>query len=1218
MKKRFISILIFLLSCSIAWTLSNRPSQAALFTDTLTTQNAAYQALYTIDLPDWKFSRPDTEGQQAPSFDDSAWQVVQPGYTWTGENTNVWFRATVTIPSVVNGENVADHPVIIELGVDDDGELYVNGQLRERFHWDDCSYTLTEHAHPGDVYNIAVRGMNGPGNGQLRSAKLYYNVLPELGQLITETTFAQNFLTSAPPSQTAAIQSALTASQALIKFTAITSANIEQDRQMIVASANELLPIAAFTKGMDVYYVGHAHIDMNWLWTWPDTIDTCHRTWNSAMNLMDEFPEFCFVQSQPGAYTPVQAQYPDEFARMQAMQKRGQWDLVGGLWNESDTDMPSGEALARSLYLGQTYFKTNFGAYAKTAWLPDSFGHSWQMPQLYQLAGMGSFYHMRCGDGNPFEWWEAPDGSKVLKANTDSYDTDVQISQLSQPLANERKYNLPESLVIFGVGDHGGGPTREQILTAKSFEQTPILPKVHLVTIDQFFKQLSSNPAAAYLPIIDRDLQYTFEGCYTTHADMKKAVRSSENNLYSAEVLSSLSAMIGNKYPSAAFDEAWKPTAFAQFHDIMCGSAIHSTYDWMHQQLAPAFKFETAQTIKALHTLVNAVDTQGPSKNAIVVWNTLSFVRDGVVRVQGVSADGWISVADSKGSRFPVQADNGDLIFVARQIPAFGYRVYFLSKAPCRSDGVRVQESADSFEMSNSNLDLSISKTTGSISKLTLKPSGWSAFQGADDANTFQLLGDSGDAWTFNYTGADHRLLGQQVNVAIKNAGPVCTTVAVTHVDDKSTYTQNITLYGALNRVDVPTTVDWQEHGQALKIRVPVNVRNPVASCQIPYGSIVRPTTGQECPGQKWMDVSDQVVNPVSSSSTIDLSSHLNSMCTSNYDGIGFTYPLELMPTAGIHYLGPQRIGFHLYTGEANKADNVVASGQTILLNSYPAGADTLFLLGSSVNGGQTRDLMLKYRDGTTESRSFSLNDWVIGTYADNIKALSFPYRTNGTRDRNDPPNLWIVAIPVSHGKLAALILPSDPQMHIFAASMAKSNGSTYSYGVSVLNDSKYGFDVTGNVFRLTALRSSNNPDPDPDSGIQNFTYSLYPHVGDWKSAATDEQALDLNIPLLAALTTSHKAVAPIPTLTIINTDHKGDVIAGALKGSEAGKGYILRIYETQGVNTHVCIVFNRTISAYETDILERPVHHIRLTVKANAVAMPIGHNQVVTLHIGV
>ena len=376
------------------------------------------------------------------------------------------------------------------------------------------------------------------------------------------------------------VKSALTNAELQINPSVVDSTNIPEIRREILAAHNALLPIATITRAQDVYYVGHAHIDMNWLWTWSETIDVCHRTWNSAMNIMDQVSDFTFVQSQPGAYAAIQAAFPEEFARMQQHQKGGQWDLVGGLWDESDTNMPSGEALARSLFIGQRFFKSHFGSYASTGWLPDSFGHSWQLPQLFQLTGIDSFYHMRCGNGMPFTWWESPDGSRVLKGNSDPYNASVELGQLLEPMSNARRFGVPETLVVFGVGDHGGGPTREMVLTAKAYQDDPILPKVHLVSADEFFRQLSARPESASYPIVNSDLQFFDEGCYTTHADMKKAVRTSENKLYSSEVLSSLASMTGANYPIKEFLEAWKPTAFAQFHDIMrISDSLHIRLD---------------------------------------------------------------------------------------------------------------------------------------------------------------------------------------------------------------------------------------------------------------------------------------------------------------------------------------------------------------------------------------------------------------------------------------------------------------------------------------------------------------------------------------------------------------------------------------------------------------------------------------------------------------
>lgn len=1170
---------------------------------------------FSVPLTDWRFARPDTDGQQLPGVDDSQWQSVSPHFSWVGEHTKVWFRKRVVIPETIGGQLVEGRPVRLDLFMDDDGELYINGALKEAFHWDECKYTLTQHAHAGDVYEIAVRGINTVGPGEFRSAALFCDVVPEFSQYVTEAQFVELLQSHVSAADHTRLQDALSSSEARIRFTEFTDKNTDEVRSQIAAAHEQLTPVASITRQGDVYYVGHAHIDMNWLWTWPETIDVCHRTWNSAMNMMDEFPDFGFVQSQPGAYAPIEAQYPDEFARMKAMQKGGRWDLVGGLWDESDTNMPSGEALARSLFLGQRYFKSRFGQYASTGWLPDSFGHSWQLPQLFRLAGIDSFYHMRCGNGMPFTWWEAPDGSRVLKANTaDSYNSPAELKQLVEPRNNATQYRVPQTFVAFGVGDHGGGPTREQIIKAKSFQNDPLLPRVHMATADVFFKQLAKTPAAASLPVVSTDLQYVFEGCYTSHADLKKAVRSSENNLYSAETLSSLAAMTGSQYPTAAFDEAWKPTTFAQFHDIMCGTAIHSTYDWMFKELEPAFKFEQKQTATALHSLSANIDTRGPGSQALVIWNTLSFTRDDIVRVPLANANQFPSVVDQSGHLHPAQADGGSLVFVARAVPGFGHKVYFPSRKPCASEGLTLKQTPDAYSVESRKLAVRIDKASGAISKLTLKPANWSVFGDAADGNTFQMLGEFGNTWVINYyKDADKRLLKDGAMVTLAANGPVYSRIRVTHTFGKSKLTQDITVYASIDRIDVPTVVDWHEHNQTAKIRMPVNAAHPVARCEIPYGSIERPTTGQECPGQKWMDVTDETPNAVTNATPIDLSTHLNDASTDNFDRGGYAYPADKALAAGVHELGNRHIPFNLATGTAGRQDNVLASGQTITLPSEARG-DTLYLLGSCASGGRSGALDFRYANGRIESRAFNLNDWVAGAYINEI-GIAFPNRTSPKPEEGVSPKLWIVAVPIPAGKPAAIRLPINDKMHIFAATIATAASSTPQYGLSILNDCKYGFDVNGSVFRLTALRSSGDPDPNPEEGTQEFTYSLYPHAKDWRAARSEEEGLNLNIPLKAAVTGIHAPGKLPPAIDITNIG-PGDVVAGALKHSADGDGYILRIFETHGRNTQVKIAFSHPVKVEETDILERPIRKRTISTQGNAVAFPVSHDQIVTLHI--
>ncbi len=1207
MTKSPIIVLLFLLAGVCACT------SADPLTDRLAALKPDLDRQFSVSIEHWRFHQPDVPGGERPDFDDSTWQDVAPGFSWSGENTKVWFRSRITIPATVAGQPTAGLPVQLRLGMDDDGELYLNGQLKEAFHWDDGLYTLSQNAQPGQSFNLEVRGINGPGNGQLHFARLVFDVLPELDQYLDEANFVAMLSGHLPANEQADVRKTLAASEAEIHFTTITPPSLASARSQLERAQEDLLPVAAITKKFDQYYIGHSHIDMNWLWTWPETIDVCHRTWNSVMNLMDEFPQFDYVQSQPAAYVPIEDKYPDEFARMQMMTVAGQWDPVGGMWNESDTDIPSGEGLARSFLLGQSFYKTHFGKYAITGWLPDSFGHTWQLPQIMSLAGIRYFYHMRCGNGMEFTWWQAPDGSRVLNANTSSYDTQPELDQLVMPMENADRFNLPQSVEIFGVGDHGGGPTREQIFRIQAFQHDPILPRVHFASADDFFGQLAGQPAAASLPVIDTGLQYTFEGCYTTHADLKKALRQSENNLYTAEVLGSLTAMMGQPYPVGAFDDAWKPTTFAQFHDIACGSAIHSTYVWMLDQLAPAFSFEKAQTDKSLGLLAACADTRGPGDQPIVVWNTLSFARDDVVKVFLPDADQYHSVVDAYGHSFPAQVMDNTLVFVARDVPAFGDAVYFPETNSCPSDGITVSGSGNACNVETPAYTLQIDKATGAIAQLYSKPAQWNVFGDARDADALQLLGDSGNAWDFNYTGENKILTTNGAIVSVLDQGPVFVRVRVAHAWGKSSYAQDITMYAALPRIDIPTTVNWQEEQQALKIRFPVNANHPQAAAQIPFASAVFPVNGQECPGQKWMDVSQTVPQPVENATPLDLSSLFSARCADNFDGDGAAYPAELLPSAGLHPLGPNQVPFNLPGNNSNQSDNVAAAGQQLQL---PAGigGDTLYLLAACANGSRWTDIGFQSGDGAVESRAFPLNDWVVNAYPDNEIGFSFSYRDMSGGRQAVPSHMWIVSIPMPKGA-TRLIMPRDPDVHFFAATIATQPPTPAVHGLSVLNDCKYGFDVTNHVFRLTALRSSNNPDPHPDQGLQQFTYSLYPHADGWQAAHTDEQALALNIPLLAIVTTSHPPEGKIPTVSVVNIGGKGDLIVTALKHSEDGRGFILRFYEADGQDTQARIQFDQPMRVEKTDILERSLLEQPLMAQNDAVTLPVGHNKIITLH---
>lgn len=1189
----------------------------------------AAQQMVTVPLTGWRFRQPDVTGGERPELDDSDWKIVAPGAQWPGENTNAWFRTRYTVPPTIDGKDTTGAALTLQMGMDDFVEVYVNGKLLDRSHWDDGHVMIAEHAKPGETFTIAARGINTIGQGQLHYGRIVYDffgpIQPAVDRYVHEALFTRQIVqtieeTGKTPDRIR-LTDTLARSEGQVDLGALQSRDFAKAGASLEAARKTLLTLAPLTHQYDVYYIGHAHIDMNWQWPWSETIDVCHRTWDSAMNLMDRFPDFGFVQSQPGAYLAIQQNYPTEFARMQKKSAQGQWDTVGGLWDESDTNMPSGEGLARSLFLGQRYFKANFGHYAETGWLPDSFGHSWQLPQLFQEAGIRSFYHQRGGNSNRFAWWQAPDGSRILTAKTDHYDEAVTQEQALRPFANESLYGLKEAMVVYGVGDHGGGPTRDMILVGKEMQNDPLFPKVHFVTADAYFDHLyAQKRQIADLPVIPSDLQYVAVGCYTAHADIKRAVRSSENNLYTAEVFSSLASMrAGLKYPVAKFSEAWRPTAFAQFHDIMCGSAIHSTYDWMHEQFAPAFAFEKAQTDRALKALTATVDTRSakPYETPIVVWNALSTPRTEMVRVPITNVGTVTSLRDTQGKRYSTQIVDAHIAAFVAHVPAFGSATYYLLSSPGGSTRSPVpsvlQEAGDSLILNNGILSAIISKSTGAITSLIYK--GQEMVAPGQAANVLQVLGDSGSSWDINYTGERHELTAG-AEVEIRENGPLCAVVRIRHTFGKSTFTQDFTLCRDVDRLDIATIVEWHEHGQLLKAAFPLNMKAPQARVGIPYGSIARPTNGQENPGQKWMDVTEVRPGKVSGAMPVTIGKLLNHSSSGDFDTENRGYAPELMPSAGVHRYGAAGIPFALAAPGGN--DNIACKGQTISLLSGAHG-NTLFLLGAAAPAPQTESLTLIRADGTREAVAFALGDWIVGNAPGNESALRLDYQKSktGEPNRSAHPSLWIamVRFPAGKSPVTKIVLPRNPQAHIFAITQAQSTPPTPLYGLTVLNDSKYGSDTNGNVFRLTLLRSSNNPDPNPDEGTQTFRYALAPHSGDCRDA--ENAGLRLNIPLFPVVTDRHTGkTTPLPSLAV----SPSSIIAGALKHAEDGNGYILRIFETQGKDTVARIDFGKfgsDVRVEETDILERPVHRRAIANDSKGcVTFPVGHDQIVTLHI--
>src|SRR5665647_188294 len=366
-----------------------------------------------------------------------------------------------------------------------------------------------------------------------------------------------------------------------------------------------------------IHVVGHAHMDMNWLWTYSETMKMCNDNLRQTVAFMDEFPDFTMLQSQAAVYNFVEKVDPPLLGMVKKYVKAGRLELAGGMWTEGDMNLSSGEAISRSFLLGQRYFQSRFGQMANVGWLPDNFGHISQMPQILKQADCDYFYFHRCKPYKGSFWWVGSDSTRVLCYANDGYNGDI-----TPELKDELKNITPDKhrlLQITGIGDHGGGPTRANINMVHQLDKMPDYPAVKFTTAGNFFKKISSEMSGR--PTHYGEMQFIFEGCYTTVADIKEGNRNSENSLYSSEFFNTLRWLNGDKYPADELKDLWTTVTFNQFHDILPGSAINEANKEAVSRYSEVLRKSTELRDNAFRKMADEVKFKTGLGQPVVAYN---------------------------------------------------------------------------------------------------------------------------------------------------------------------------------------------------------------------------------------------------------------------------------------------------------------------------------------------------------------------------------------------------------------------------------------------------------------------------------------------------------------------------------------------------------------------------------------------------------------------
>lgn len=623
---------------------------------------------------------------------------------------------------------------------------------------------------------------------------------------------------------------------------------------------------------MTLHMIGNAHLDPVWLWQWQEGFHAAWATLRSALDRMKEDPNFVFTCSQAAIYEWIEQADSHMFEEIKLKIKEGKWNVAGGWWVEPDCNIPSGESFVRQGLYAQRYFKEKFEVLADTGYNIDSFGHNAMLPQILKKCRMENYVFMRPGAHENSNlpdifWWESPDGSKVLTYRIPyAYNIDKDhLEEVSKLIADMAPKNISDMMVFYGIGNHGGGPTKESLTKINEMINNPNMPQIKFSSPSFYFRQIRTyNPT---LPEVKGDLQHHASGCYSVNSQIKVMNRKSEQILTTTEKFSTIVHIMFEKiYPHEEITRAWKNMLFNQFHDILAGTSIKEAYEDATYFYGESLKLAQENLNYALNTIIKNIDTEGKGI-PLIVFNQLSWERNAPIEFEVSNTIGKEDslkaiITDNEGNIIPSQfiktsatIGNGRLCMVfVDKLPSIGYKLYrlFLGETVENQSSVSVTKE----RIENSFYRLEIDTNRGWIKSFFDKVHNREILKGLGGIPI--VIYDPSDTWShgvFKFKEEVGRFTDAEIKII--EQGPVRARLRIKSFYNNSTLTQDLIMYNELDYVECRIKINWQERHKMLKISFPVNIFNPVATYEIPYGYLQRPVDGVENPGQQWIDITD-------------------------------------------------------------------------------------------------------------------------------------------------------------------------------------------------------------------------------------------------------------------------------------------------------------------------------------------------------------------------
>jgi len=802
-----------------------------------------------------------------------------------------------------------------------------------------------------------------------------------------------------------------------------------------------LAPLLKGDQKSKIFLLGHAHLDLAWLWPVSETWNAAQNTFESVLKLQEDFPELIFCHSTPALYAWIEEHRPDLFEAIQAQVAAGRWEVVGGMWVEPELNLIAGESIVRQLLYGQRYIQEKFGKLSTVVWVPDSFGFCATLPQFFANAGIEYFVtqKLRWNDTTKFDygafWWRSPDGSEIFSLMSAPIGETIDpVKMASSALEWQSQTGLLQSLWLPGVGDHGGGPTRDMLETAQRWQKSPFFPDLEFTTAEKYLQQIvetrftaSGQDSPPSFPTWNDELYLEFHrGCYTTHADQKRWNRRCEILLYEAELFATLANIsCGLTYPKEEIEAAWKLVLFQQFHDILPGSSISQVYLDALPQWQQVEQIGTKILQSSLLAIASHITRSEPPKSdslPIFVFNSLNWQRSEVVSVAlptpPTTTQEW-QIYDTSGKQLISQLSaQSTLLFLAAEIPPVGYRIFWLSPSSPSRDAInRVSTHSPilpDWILENEFLRVVIDPDTGDLSSIFDKTYQREVLSGA--GNQLQAFKDSGqywDAWNIDPNYADHPLPSTNLqSIQWLEQGTVQSRVRVVRQLGESEFCQDYILQAGSPLLNIATTVNWQENHVLVKAAFPLNVEADFATYEIPCGAIRRSTkpltpaeqAKWEVPALRWADLTGEIKEGLYGVSLLNDSKY-------GYDSKPNQLRLTLLRSSTWPDIDADR-GFHEFTYTLYPHGDRWESAQTVR-RGYELNTPLQVIVNSLSSYNCTQAKGSATANSTLDRASF------LNLSAENLILMAL-------KPSEDDPQQLILRCYECHGDTAKLSLQSD------------------------------------------------------------------------------------------------------------------------------------------------------------------------------------------------